>query len=220
MGNTADFCPNTTLPADVGDFTGPIQTVNIITGAGSNESSISAEALYFIYGFGADGKVQPWVNPAHTVQRTASSFVQLFVAAAINVPPGAFKGGVTETANPAVADDVVRSAARATAGRDRVRSGSTADATTASRRSSRRRSVMWLLAGFDGDRTRQGQRAQRSVLPVDARTLLHARRFEEDCRPGRRESIGWFNGTVDPPEGLDVVALTIAAGDIRNARCK
>jgi hypothetical protein len=218
MGNTADFCPNTSLPVDVGDFTGPIQTVNIITGAASNESSISAEALYFIYGFGADGKVQPWVTPGHAVQRTASSFVQLFVAAAINVPPGAFKGGVTETTNPLVAADVVKFSGEGN-GQDAIGfvSGSTADATegikTLAFQAKGQSCAFWpdsTATARDKANVRNGQYYLWTPGHFFARVDSKKKIVDQDVA----NLIGWFNGTVDPPEGLDVVALTIAAGDI------
>jgi hypothetical protein len=86
MGNTADFCPNfpNGTPAGVGDFLGPVQTVNLITDKDSSQKSISAEALYYIYGFGAaDGGVAPWTNPRHQAFRNTSSFVHQFIAASI-----------------------------------------------------------------------------------------------------------------------------------------
>jgi hypothetical protein len=218
MGNTADFCPNTTLPADVGDFTGPIQTVNVITGAGSNEQSISAEALYFIYGFGADGKVQPWANPAHTVQRTASSFVQLFLAAAIDVPPAAFKGGVSQTTNQTVADQVV-SLSAAGNGQDAIGfvSGSTADNTqgikTLAFQAKGQSCGFWpdsTSTSRDKANVRNGQYYLWTPGHFFARVDSKKKIIDQDVA----NLIGWFNGTVDPPEGLDVVARTIAAGDI------
>lgn len=86
MGNTADFCaayPNG-VPAGVGDFGAPVQTVNIITDKDSSQKSISAEALYYILGLGASAaNVAPWTNPRHMILRTTSSFVHQFVAESI-----------------------------------------------------------------------------------------------------------------------------------------
>jgi hypothetical protein len=86
MGNTADFCaayPDGT-PAGIGDFIGPVQTVNIITDKDSSQRSISAEALYYILGLGAAAaEVAPWTNPRAMILRTTSSFVHQFVAASI-----------------------------------------------------------------------------------------------------------------------------------------
>ncbi|HEX4335623.1 MAG TPA: hypothetical protein VH062_06885 [Polyangiaceae bacterium] len=217
MGNTADFCPNTTLPADVGDFTGPIQTVNIITGAGSNEASISAEALYFIYGFGADGKVPPWANPTHTVQRTASSFVQLFVAAAIGVPPAAFKGTVSETTNQAVADDVTNLSSGN--GQDAIGfvSGSTADATKGVKTLAFQ--AKGQSCGFWPDSTATARdkanvRSGQYFLWTPGHFFAVVDSKKKIVNADVANLVGWFNGTIDAPDGLDVAALTIKAGDI------
>jgi len=218
MGNTADFCPNTTLPGGVGDFTGPIQTVNVITGAGSNETSISAEALYYVYGFGADGKVAPWTNQAHTVQRTSSSFVQLFLAAAINVPPGAFKGGVSEQNQSAVVNDVTNFGTQGN-GQDAIGfvSGSAAygvkGVKTLAFQAKGQTCGFWpdsTSTSLDKANVRNGQYYLFTPGHFFARVDSKGNIVDTDVA----NLVGWFNGTVDPPEGLDVVALTIGAGDI------
>lgn len=91
MGNAADFCPGRELPDDIGDFLGPIQTVNVFTHINSDEDSISAEALYFAYGFGPEGEAAPWVEESFLWGRNTTSFVHLFLAEAIKVPPTNFK---------------------------------------------------------------------------------------------------------------------------------
>ena len=91
MGNAADFCPDRTLPDDIGDFLGPIQTVNVFTHINSTQNSISAEALYFAYGFGEEGEAAPWVEESYLFGRNTTSFVHLFLAQAINVPATNFK---------------------------------------------------------------------------------------------------------------------------------
>src|SRR5688572_3253777 len=91
MGNAADFCPERELPDDIGDFLGPIQTVNVFTHINADADSISAEALYFAYGFGPEGEAAPWVEESFLWGRNTTSFVHLFLAEAINVPPTNFK---------------------------------------------------------------------------------------------------------------------------------
>src|SRR5262249_1711842 len=88
MGNPADACAGVTVPADVADLPGPIQTVNIVVpGANTTDDAISAEALYYVYGAGgAAGKqVAPWTNNAHIIARSSSAFTELLLAAAIGV---------------------------------------------------------------------------------------------------------------------------------------
>jgi hypothetical protein len=96
MGNPVSACPGVTLPATVGDFAAPVQSLNVITPDASTETSISAAALYFIYGFGGNPVTDapPWTtNPAFIVRRTTTSFAQLLLASAINVPAASFLGG-------------------------------------------------------------------------------------------------------------------------------
>jgi len=107
-----------TLPADELRFFGPAQGINVIVPKNSPEVSISAEALYFVYGFGdasqyADATAPvPWTNKAYIVQRKTSSFVQQFIRGAIQklggeaaTFPASFPGAtLTETCSPTTGD--------------------------------------------------------------------------------------------------------------------
>jgi hypothetical protein len=86
MGNDATFCPQGTLPEGFADFTGAVQTMNVITDVKSNEVSISAEALYLIYGFGPQGQVTPWTSGTGVFRRQFDSFAGGFFYAAIGLP--------------------------------------------------------------------------------------------------------------------------------------
>lgn len=90
MGGEVELCANLVKPDDIGDFPAPVQTVNVITDKDSNEVSISAEALHYIYGYGQNGQVEPWTSGAGVVQRTYTSFVHNYIAAAIKIPQNAF----------------------------------------------------------------------------------------------------------------------------------
>jgi hypothetical protein len=92
MGNDHDFCVagGLTTPSGYPDgfatTLAPIQTLNIIVDKDSSQKSISAEALYYILGFGAGatGKgVAPWTNPAHVVTRSPTSFASQFLAQSV-----------------------------------------------------------------------------------------------------------------------------------------
>jgi len=92
MGNPVEDC-GVTLPDGIGDFQGPVQSLNIVTHKDSTYSSISAEALYFIYGFGpAAGQVAPWTTDGSVFVRQSNSFASLFLAQSINVPAEALYG--------------------------------------------------------------------------------------------------------------------------------
>ncbi|HSC85881.1 MAG TPA: hypothetical protein VLC09_01370 [Polyangiaceae bacterium] len=91
MGNTPTMCPgNEPLPAGYRSYISAVQTTNVITDITSTQTSISAEALYYVLGFGpgASGKaVAPWVTPGGLFGRSTSSFVHQLLAAAVKVPP-------------------------------------------------------------------------------------------------------------------------------------
>lgn len=100
MGNPHEFCgfDSAVLPAgypadtatssDFATTLAPIQTLNLIVDKDSSQTSISAEALYYLYGFGFaptqtfDG-ITPWVNPVHAVVRPPTSFVHQTLSDAI-----------------------------------------------------------------------------------------------------------------------------------------
>jgi ABC-type phosphate transport system substrate-binding protein len=98
MGNSATSCPGVaSLPTDVGDFLGPVNTINLIVPVASSQLSISAEAAYFVFGFGQQGNAQPWVDDSQIFRRDSNSYAQLFVALASGVPVEKFKGVDTKT---------------------------------------------------------------------------------------------------------------------------
>jgi len=217
MGNAADFCPDRSLPGDIGDFLGPIQTVNVFSHINSTEDSISAEALYFAYGFGAEGEASPWVEESYLWGRNATSFVHLFLAEAINVPPTNFK---------IPASNVVQTNGETIAG---VFSGSAnPDATLGYASGSA------VAAAADQVKTLAYQHYGQSCgyLPDSSPTAvdkLNVRTGQyylwtpghfyapvnddgEIADPIVRNLIGWFGGTVDAP--FDITTTIIGAGDI------
>ena len=88
-GGTLALFDNLTLAADTGVFTGPTQGVNVIVPKDSTETSISTEALFFVYGFGDASQlggatsVIPWTTKAHIFRRAPTAFVQQFLRGAI-----------------------------------------------------------------------------------------------------------------------------------------
>jgi hypothetical protein len=87
-------CPGiASIPATVGDFFGPNQVMNFIVPAASSQVSISAEAGYFVFGFGAAaGQVKPWTVDANVFIRTPTSGTQAMIAKALNIPSDKMKG--------------------------------------------------------------------------------------------------------------------------------
>lgn len=81
------------IPADIGTFSGPITSWSLLVPSASSQSSISAEATYFVYGFGAaEGQVSPWTVDAELYSRNATSAALIAIALAAGIPPTKFKG--------------------------------------------------------------------------------------------------------------------------------
>ena len=83
------------LPSNVGDFLGPVQPMTFVVPKASSEVAISAEAAYYIYGFGADSGAEPWTLESAIFQRDANSGTQRMVAAAIGVEADRWRGTPT-----------------------------------------------------------------------------------------------------------------------------
>jgi len=80
------------LPKDVGDFFGPAQAMTFIVPKASAERSISAQAAYFVYGFGAQSGIFPWTDPANIFRLDDTSGTQRIIGAGIGVPASEWKG--------------------------------------------------------------------------------------------------------------------------------
>ncbi|MDB4938407.1 MAG: hypothetical protein JWP87_5379 [Labilithrix sp.] len=80
------------LPAPFADFFGPIQMYNFVVPAASQQQSISAEAAYFVFGFGSGSGVAPWIDNNFIVRRNAGSGTQVLLGTAIAVPAARWAG--------------------------------------------------------------------------------------------------------------------------------
>ncbi len=86
-GSYVDQCPQTpTLPAGVLDYLGPIQPYAFIVPQTSTQTSISAAAAYFVYGFGQSGQAAPWTDETEIIKRDQNSGAAILVALATGVP--------------------------------------------------------------------------------------------------------------------------------------
>ena len=93
------------------DAHGPIQTMTFVVPANSAYFEISAQAAYFVFGFGQSGGVRDasgtslvWNNEDLLFQRSASSGTQAMLAAAIGVPATVWKGKPHKTSDDVAAD--------------------------------------------------------------------------------------------------------------------
>ncbi len=80
------------LPAGYKDFLGPVATMVMLVPKQSNQTAITAEEAYYLYGFGGFGDAEPWTDENSVCIRSASSGTQGLWAAAIGVPPGSWRG--------------------------------------------------------------------------------------------------------------------------------
>lgn len=88
------------LPANIGDFFGPVQTMSFVVPKASTEKSISADAAYFVYGFGASSGVPPWTQASNILRFDGASGTQRMIGAAIGVPTADWQGvDLSYTAN-------------------------------------------------------------------------------------------------------------------------
>jgi hypothetical protein len=100
-----------TLPETTGQFVGPAQGVNLIVPHDSTETSISTEALYYVFGLGDASQYAtatrpiPWTIKDYVIQRKSTSFVQQFIRGTIQTLggnaanfPADFKNAATLTA--------------------------------------------------------------------------------------------------------------------------
>lgn len=94
MGTAGTLCSGVTaIPDGIGDFPGPVTSWSVIVPNASSQTSIAAEALYFIYGFGPSGNVAPWNVAGEIYGRNATSAAQIALGLGIGVPADRFVCG-------------------------------------------------------------------------------------------------------------------------------
>jgi hypothetical protein len=91
MGNSPAQCPQTTAIADgFGEFLGPVQSIDFVVPVtqSATQQSLSTEAAYYIWGFGAVGPntVSPWNVTKNIFTRSSSSFLTIFLHLETGLP--------------------------------------------------------------------------------------------------------------------------------------
>jgi hypothetical protein len=226
MGNAADLCTTVTVPEGgtaFGVFLGPVQPVDFAVPAQSSATSISTEAAYYLWGFDAVDaahQVLPWTTPANIFTRSASSFVNLFVALDTGVPAAtiAVKGTLESTNTGTVTALNALNSGPASTGIGFV-SGEVVDLNR-----SEIRALPYQHTGqscgytpdsdsttaFDKINVRNGQYWLWS--PVHLYAAVGANNAITD--PNTANLIGWLDGTVTPPAELDVFSVELAAYNV------
>ena len=216
MGNTAPLCPGVgALPADIGDFVGPVNTYSLIVPTASSQTVISSEGAYFAFGFGQLGQAQPWVDDTQIFKRDANSAAQLFISLATGIPPEKFKGVDTRTnagTITAVATSIKPEAAIG------LVSGEVADANRATIRNLAYQhkgqrcgfTPDSTATSFDKKNVRNGQYHIWAPIHFFARIDLQKR----IANPEVAKFLGYFTGEVEAPSNVDILALEIKSGNV------
>lgn len=224
-GQTADFgssavfgteCPGVdAIPADVGDFSGPITPFVLLVAKASSETVISAAGGYFVYGFGDQGQASPWIDETQIIKRDPNSAAAIVVAKAFNVPVEKLKGVdagsngntvtlVAESQKPQAAIGFASSeVAEANASKINVLAFQAYDQTCGYWPSS-------TATSLDKVNVRDGHYALWAASHFYAKVDGAGKPVTE----GAQRIIGYFTGSTTPPAGVDIEKLAIQAGAV------
>ncbi|HEY4120843.1 MAG TPA: hypothetical protein VGM56_23430 [Byssovorax sp.] len=87
----------TAYPKTIVELQGPVEAMSFVTAIGSDETVISREAAYFVYGFGKNSGVAPWTDPTTIFQRDPTSGTENVIAETIGVPTRLWRGQNTQS---------------------------------------------------------------------------------------------------------------------------
>jgi ABC-type phosphate transport system substrate-binding protein len=196
------------LPSNVGDFLGPVQPMTFVVPKASREVSISAEAAYYVYGFGADSGVEPWTLETAIFQRDPNSGTQRMMATAIGVDADRWRG------TPTTGSDDLKTKVSTAA------DAAHAIGILATDVAQENRPILNVLAYQHFDQTcgyypdkditsneKQNVRDGHYAIwgPLHLFTVLNNQGYAVKSVVG--DIIGFMTGTKSPPLGLDLIAL-------------
>lgn len=84
-------CPSQ-RPSDVIDVLGPVQGFSFVVPTASSQRAITAEEAYFVFGFGMNGQVSPWLDDKQLYVRPVTKGTIISMGASIGVPAARWKG--------------------------------------------------------------------------------------------------------------------------------
>jgi hypothetical protein len=231
MGNDHDFCIGLDLPDDYPEHyttsLAQVQTLNFIVHASSSQKSISAEALYYIYGLGAEaGGVQPWTDPTHIILRSTGSFVHQFAAVGVFGDAARVYFDHPTTGGSGVAVDTQQDGINALLAAGETNPDSPLFYVSSSAADANRATVKTLAyQHYDQTCGYWPDSSESALDKLNVRTgkyqywtpgHFYARIDDSGdyVNPLARDLIGWFTGEVEPPEGVNVTELVIKSGDV------
>ena len=215
-GNSAIACPGiASIPTGIADFLGPVNFFSLIVPKASSQLSISAEAAYFVWGFGQQGQAAPWVDESQLFRRDENSAAQLFISLNTGVPATKFKGIDTKTNQGTITAVAGASKPEAALG---LVSGELADANRSTVRAlafqAKGQSCGYFAdsteTAFDKKYVRDGHYAIWSPLHF----FTHV---GGDGKPSNANVARFFNlftAATPDPEGIDILAAEIKSGTI------
>ena len=112
FAETCQSLPNG-LPSNIIDNLGPVQAMTFAVPTTSSEHAISAEAAFYVFGFGNESGVTPWTDETSLFVRSATSGTQQMIGTAISVPAAKWKG-VSETGSSDVVTALINAGQGAT----------------------------------------------------------------------------------------------------------
>nr|HEX4315263.1 hypothetical protein [Kofleriaceae bacterium] len=95
VDNSAVFnsaCTSEAPPNNVVVNNGPIQAYVMAVPELSDQTAMTAEEAYFVWGFGMAGMISPWTDESNMFMRTVTKSTQITWSDSIGVPPNRWKG--------------------------------------------------------------------------------------------------------------------------------
>jgi hypothetical protein len=197
----------------VGDFFGPNQVMNFVVPLASSQTTISAEAAYFVFGFGNNDMVMPWNNETFIFQRGAASGTQSMLAQAITVPAPKWKGTTVMGGSAGMLTAVSTSAMpEATIG---ILASDVADANRTTIKILQyqhfKQDCAWLPdtsgTSFDKKNVRDGHYPLFGPLHFFAKVDAN----NTPTNPGAATFIGYFTNKVTPPASVNLLNVEITS---------
>lgn len=201
------------LPSGVKDFFGPIESYSFVVPIQSKEKSISMEAAYSVFGFGADSEVAPWTDPASIFIRDKDSGTQQMMGVAIGVPADRWMGTPTTSSTDMVTQLSMTMPPDKGIGilTSEVASANSVNVRTLAYQAKDQ------LCGYYPDSTptsndrrnvRDGHYWMWGPLHVLSQVGMNGYALKTEAQ----DIIGYITGTKDPPLGLDLISLLAKTG--------
>jgi hypothetical protein len=200
------------LPSNVGDFFGPVEAYTFVVPNKSTQKVISKAAGYFVFGFGKDSGVAPWIDESFLFVRDANSGTQQMFGAALGVPPDRWRGVSATSSGDLVTKIVSSTKPEATIGilTAEVYGDNRASMKPLAYQDAEQTCGYWpdsTPSGFDKRNVRDGHYAVWG--PLHLLTKLDGNGYPINKSAG--DVVAYLTGTKSAPNGLDLIALLAKA---------